>query len=405
MGENLLQSLLSGFYASVEIDTVPEIRRREFGTGTFGKKISSRHISFHSSAELNSFLREKQPFFISYSPALYERPSSTPMGNKGLIGADLVYEFDADDLKTPCKLSHDSWKCLDCSASGRGRPEACAGCGSVRIDFDEWVCTECIGETRRQTMKLLGRLEKDFGFSDGISVNFSGSKGFHTHVRAEAVRGLSKNARLELLDFITATNLDLRLLGFYAEKSVFRCPVKADARGWAGKLLEYAGTLLDSGDAERLAAEGSITVSMARKLLKEKQGIINGMGRGFMRTVPGVKAEKFWPAVLSSAISAEKLGVDRQTSIDIYKIVRVPGTIHGSTGLQAKEVPIEALEKFSALDEAVVMPESEVRVTGATAPRFYLKGKWFGPFNNESVSLPAYAAFYLLARGSAKGGA
>ncbi|HZX34388.1 MAG TPA: DNA primase catalytic subunit PriS, partial [archaeon] len=101
MGENLLQSLLSGFYASVEIDTVPEIRRREFGTGTFGKKISSRHISFRSSAELNSFLREKQPFFISYSPALYERPSSTPMGNKGLIGADLVYEFDADDLKTP----------------------------------------------------------------------------------------------------------------------------------------------------------------------------------------------------------------------------------------------------------------------------------------------------------------
>ena len=70
MSGDFLQGMLGGFYASAEIDSVPEISRSEFGTGTFGKKISSRHLSFRSGAELNSFLREARPFFISYSPAL-----------------------------------------------------------------------------------------------------------------------------------------------------------------------------------------------------------------------------------------------------------------------------------------------------------------------------------------------
>lgn len=87
--------------------------------------------------------------------------------------------------------------------------------------------------------------------------------------------------------------------------------------------------------------------------------------------------------------------------MDINKIVRVPGTIHGSTGLLAEEVAVDGLKGFAPLDECLALPSGDVSLASAVAPRFYLGGKFFGPFGGEGAVLPAFAAFYLLARGSA----
>ena len=117
--------------------------------------------------------------------------------------------------------------------------------------------------------------------------------------------------------------------------------------------------------------------------------------------------KKFWGSFLPKAIDEAKIemyvnDIDRQTSVDINKIIRVPNTIHGSTGLLAKTVEFSALGGFDPLKESVVLPETEMKLLNATSPEFFLAGKKFGPFNNGDVSLPSYAAFFLLARGAAK---
>ena len=405
--EGFLRGHFRGYYSSVRVSSVPEISSREFGVGAFGKKIASRHLSFSSESELNSFLRDKTPFYISYSNARYGFPSARPMEKKNLIAADLVYEFDADDIQTNCKLSHDSWKCTSCEAAGKGNLRECPECGSG-VKVDEWVCPECIGEALSQTRRLLALLEKDFSLSEGVSVNFSGSKGFHVHVRAKSIQGLSKQARLELLDYITATNLDLESLGFVNQKKgVFLCPKKSVARGWAKKILDGLEDALER-DAARFAVMGSgdgfnLIASAAEKILKEKHNIMNAVERGFLLSirVPGVKSDKFWRAILSSIASERSLDVDRQTSIDINKIIRVPNTIHGSTGLLAKETPLSALSSCDALSESVILPSAEAGIVNAVSPKFYVGGKWFGPFSNEETTLPLFAAAYLVARGSA----
>lgn len=399
--ESFLQGLLQQFYLHTTISSVPEISMREFGVGEFGKKISSRHLSFRNESELNSFLREKTPFFISYSNALYELPAARPMEKKRLLGADLVYEFDADEIKTDCKLLHDSWNCPSCGASGKGRVIACVECGSG-TQVDEWVCPDCINEAKTQSLKLVGLLVDDFGFSDGIAVNFSGSKGFHIHVRSEQVRGLSKSARLELLDYVTATNLDLKTIGFVLGKKGCSCPKLSGANGWQQKVLQRVLSLFDENNAAKVAVMGNLTQSAAEKLLKEKHRVIGYLEKGLLLSATGINAERFWSQFLNSIVAEERLEVDRQTSIDINKIIRVPNTIHGSTGLQAKVFALERLPSADPLAECVVMMENEVKVMNAVAPRFYLEGKWFGPFAHAEVSLPVYAAFYLLARGKAE---
>ncbi len=397
---DFLRKKFSSYYRSVFVDAVPEPERREFGFGEFGRKIIARHLSFNSSKEFNFFLREKTPFFVSYSPAFYEFPERRPMTAKKYLKSDLIYEFDADDLKTPCKEKHDSWKCMECNAEGKGLIEKCPACGSG-VKTEEWICKECLEATKKQTLKLISFLENDFDFTEGISVNFSGSKGFHLHLRNEKIQNLSSNARIELVDFLTANELDLESLGFvYSNKKMF-CPKEENAFGWSKKILSSLTKLIEEENAEKISALGNSKTSTIKRLLQKKELILKGIKNGFL--FPAVtNSKKFWNNLLTSLVEEEKLFLDRQTSVDIKKIIRVPDTIHGSTGMIAKSFEKEKLKEFKPLDESIIFSTNPLKVFVEKAPKFYLGGETFGPFKEQETELPEFAAVFLLARNSAK---
>jgi DNA primase small subunit len=399
--EDFLKKKLLEYYSSCFVSDPPSISEREFGIGVFGRKISSRHLSFSDSKNFNSFLRRELPFFVSYSAAYYKNPSvSSSMPAKKLRGADIIYEFDADDIKTDCKLEHDSWFC-SCGASGKGVVENCPECGSG-VKAEEWVCPKCLGVVKKQVFELLDFLRNDFNINQGISLNFSGSKGFHVHVRNEELYSLSAGARIELVDYLTAFGLDPKYIGFYEDSGKkFVCPVPENAMGWSKRLLDAIKELFESNDAELLAVAGNTTFREAQKLLNEKTTILNGINKGTLYQLPGRRTQKFWNSVLGFLIGRKKLDIDRQTSVDIYKIIRVPETIHGGTMLAAKKVDEQNFRDYDALKEAVVLPAQEVKVKIAKTPRFYLKGQWWGPFDHSAESLPEYVAAYLVAKGKA----
>ncbi len=381
--------------------SVPDAGKREFGVGEFGKKISRRHISFASDSELNSFLRERSPLFISYSIAYYDRPASSPMSSKGFLGADIVYEFDADDLKTECKQEHDSWSCPKCGSDGKGTVDSCPKCGS-HVKKDEWYCPRCLEETKRQAFRLINFLENDFSLGSDISVNFSGNAGYHIHLRGDAVRSLNREARIELLDYLTAKDMDFSKLGFVESGKMFLCPFEAETSGWGRKLLASLIKLLSEGDAEKIAAFGGTTNRKAKDLVDNKELVLKTIReKGILFSIAGRKNKQFWEGVLGHLVNENALDVDRQTSADINKIIRVPETLHGGTGLLAKSISLGALKDFRPLKDSVVFSDERVKVFINKSPKFYLKGNGFGPFENEEAELPLYAAIYLVARRSA----
>ncbi len=398
--EIFLKKKFRSYYKSGFIDSVPELEKREFGYGVFGKKIIARHLSFSTAKEFNSFLREDTPFFVSYSPAFYEFPDKRPMERKIYLKSDLIYEFDADDLKTDCKQKHDSWKCKECKSKGKGLVEKCPSCGS-NTETEEWVCEECLNETKKQSLKLINFLEKDFSFSEGISVNFSGAKGFHIHLRSEEIQNLSAAARIELLDYLTANDLELKKLGFVYSKNKMLCPKESEAFGWSKKVLFSLKELIEKEDAEKISALGNSRTSVIKKFLEKKELILKGMKNGFLFPKPSA-SEKFWTSLLSALVEKEKLFLDRQTSMDLAKIIRVPDSIHGSTGLQAKSFSMEEFKNFKPLEQGIIFSNNPLRVFIKSTPKFSLKGENFGPFNLEETELPEFAAVYLLARNSAK---
>ena len=396
------------FYSKHAVSEPPEIAAREFGIGAFGQKISKRHLSFANLQEFNAFLGRETPFFVSYSSALYRFPARRPMEAKELLEADLVYEFDADDLPTQCKQQHDSWQCRGCGRQGKGRQLLCDECGAA-TKVEEWFCPECLGEAKKKVFNLLDFLRNDFGFQEGISINFSGRAGYHVHVRSKAVRSLSNAARLELIDYLTANNLNM-FSHFKKEGALFKVVEGAGGVGWSKRILSAVTELLGEGNPDKIAVYGGITTSQAKRLLAEKEMILHSIGRrGVLPSFFGrasssreSQSDRFWQSFIHSVV--EKIApIDRQTSLDISKIVRVPATLHGSTGLIAARVPVERLHSFEPLRDAIAFHGKEtVKVFINKAPKFHLAEQSFGPFVEQQAELPLSAAIYLLARNSAR---
>ncbi len=401
--EQFLRSKFQQYYRAHSVPAPSKIGQREFGIGAFGKKISMRHIAFADSNELNGFLRNEVPFYISYSCAYYKFPGAQPMGAKQFLQADLVYEFDADDLQSACKQEHDSWHCGKCGASGKGAIENCTGCGAHTLK-EEWVCSKCLNETKKQSLRLIEFLSDDFDFSEGIEINYSGSKGFHIHVSNEKALQLSQNARTELIDYLSGNGIVQKNLGFDTESRMFSCPIPGKAKGWQKKILDWMIGKIEKADSEELALYGGVSNALAKKLITMRSTIISGISSGMLYQFPGAKAQAFWDSLIANAIDSLKLGIDRQTSIDAHKIIRLPETLHGGTGLMAKKIPLEGLAEFNALKECIAFPENEIKVRAiAEIPEFELNVRKFGKFNaDEEIKLPEYAAIYLLARNAAQ---
>ena len=385
------------YYSRARVTPAVNVSEREFGIGEFGKKISSRHLSFKGNDELNFFLRNEVPMYISCSAAFYDFPAARPMSAKGMRGADLIYEFDADDIKTECKLQHDTWVCKSCGNSGKGGIKACTKCGGG-TEVDEWVCQECLGEVKRHAKLLVEALKNDLGITDGLAFNFSGSKGYHIHVRSPKVADMIAAARVEIVDYLTANGIRPENLGFMSEGKKFLCPRPDSSSGWGSKILEGIKALLNEGREQELAVAGNITLKLAKELINKKDLILKEIDNGVLFQLPGKKTEAFWAGVIEYVLERRKLKLDRMTSIDISKIVRVPDTLHGSTGLLAKTLSWDAFGQHDALGDTVVFSETPENVSVVATPKFYLKGRWWGPFSNETVELPEYAAVYLVAK-------
>lgn len=397
--QEFLQQKFREYYSQHEVNSVESPQEREFGIGEFGKKISQRHLAFRTQAEFNQFLKSFAPFFVSYSLAFYQFPERKPMTAKNLLKADIVYEFDSDDIKTDCKKDHDSWQCDSCGAKGNGSIQNCTNCGSS-VKVMQWVCEECLNAVKKQVFQLLNFLEKDFGISEGIALNFSGNKGFHVHVRNQLLQKISHKARIELLDYLTSSQLNPKFLGFGVDGKKILAPKEAEAMGWAKKLLNSLIELFESNKAERLAVNANISSREAEKILLQRREVIDNMKKGLLQQFSFfsfVKNEKFWNDLMQGIIKEESLRIDRQTSVDLFKIIRVPETIHGSTGFVAKTLAVEELKNFNAFNECVVFSEKSIKIRALNVPKFELRRQKFGPYNNEVIEVPEFAAIFLLA--------
>jgi DNA primase small subunit len=402
--QDLVYEKFSEFYKnfSIEIPPPTSIGQREFAFLLFKERIMMRHRGFPSISDLRLFLSEIVPSDVYRSCAYYEDPEAD-MDKKGWLGADLVFDIDADHIPTSCNKIHDEWTCNKCGFSGKGiTPETCPTCEGQKFETKTWPCELCISSAREQTAKLIGMLEEDFGFSDKeMRVFFSGHRGYHVHVENETVKTLDAVARKEIVDYVSG--MGLAILDQEAKERPIGRTTRVFALhdfGWSKRLkLGMQDFLLKATkeDLRNVGIKGNYDA-----LLQNKEAILKGcLEEGRWDSVKGIST-KTWTKIAEHVKNLQSAKIDTVVTTDIHRLIRLEGTLHGKTGLRKVEFPVKNFQDFDPFKEAVTFKEGEVKVVVSDAPEFGLGGSVFGPYRKQTVELPTAAAVLLICKGRAE---
>src|SRR3989338_8664253 len=236
-------------------------------------------------------------------------------------------------------------------------------------------------------------LGADLGFSKSdLSINFSGSRGYHVHVGSESVAQLDREARREIADYVTGTGLLFDRL-FWKEGKKFFGPKPTDG-GFGGK---FARAFLKRLDDEEFA------LSISRKLKKpeEMEKLRSSIRAGNWDNI-GIanREEKLSEKFLQMKLTLAGR-IDANVTADTSKLIRMADSLHGGSGFAAKTV--QSLDGFEPMRDAPVFNDGELKVKLTEAvPALAIKEHAFGPFSAGAVmGLPMACAVYLLCKKAA----
>jgi DNA primase small subunit len=398
------------YYSTLNVEEIKiiSLKNREFGFVLFEESGMIRHKAFDNINKLIEFLREYSPAHAYYSSAYYEYPSVENMNEKKWIGADLIFDVDVDHISTSCKDKHDKWRCLDCGNTGMGaEPKTCSICGSKRIESKKLVCQKCLEIAKTEITKLVDDfLLNDFGFKlKDIEIVFSGHRGYHVHVFSKDVLMLDQNARREIIDYVRGRGIDVYFLfGGRSNNEIISYGPSINEPGWLGRwsrgLYDYIISMKG-----KMKEEMELPEKLSSLLIKNMDRIIESY---LTNNKPLLSPLALSLKSRNLKIFVEKIAeeysvkIDEQVTLDVKRLIRIPNTLHGKTGLKAVIVKYDLLDSFNPLIDAIVFRDGKITVKVHESPEIYMFNKEFGPYRDQVVDLPLYVAVYLIGQQSAE---
>ena len=374
--------------------------KREFGFLLFQEGLMLRHKEFRQNEELQRFIESTVPSDVYYSAAYYERVRED-MDRKGWLGADLIFDIDADHIQTACRTDHRYWICENCLSVSREKSEKCTRCGGTKFKEEGWLCENCLEAAKTETLKLIDFLTADFGFSpNDIDLCFSGQRGYHMHIENEDVRSLSQSARKEIADYVYGTGLKARIYGFRDKDTgkKYRSvgPDMHDA-GWRGRLARGLYDCLTSLAPEQLASMIETKRTPLKAIATQRDALLQNLKNGTWTQMRG--GDKLnWEKLVEYAVQKQRASIDTVVTTDKHRLIRLPTTLHGKTGLSATRIMANRLEEFDPLKDTVAFRGGALTIHVNESAQFRIGETIYGPYEQEKVELPLAAAVFLLCK-------
>jgi DNA primase small subunit len=372
------------YYKNNELDPPDRFTHREFGFLLFGKKqVMKRHLAFNNVRSFREFIQNNVPAHIYYSSAFYRMPSAPTTAEKGWLGAELIFDFDADHLENAQNMSYEE-----------------------QLDRAKQECIKLIDDF------LVG----DFGFDPkNISIYFSGGRGYHCHVMDPRVFSLASKERREIIDYLLANGLDKKGIfsttwvpvgkkkGYY----IVNIPDK-NSPGWRGRISRAVFEMIEQikSKSEDEAVDYIINFGVdeekARKVFQVlTPERLKRIEQGYLDQSKELRDFFLNQAVLKSRISAGICRADEPVTTDTKRLIRLPGSLHGKTGLKVLKADLENFKEFNPLKDAIAFSGESVRIDVLKPFRIKLGGENFNLSLGE-MEIPEYLAIFAIARDLAK---
>jgi len=377
------------YYRRVKVEIPTDLGMREWGFVLFdhyypSKLVMRRHKAFAAEKELANYLLENAPAHAYFSTAIYKYPTAK-MADKGWLGADLIFDLDADHVIGEAEFQSYSYEAI----------------------------LKCVKE---ETLKLIDFLLNDFGFPENmIELVFSGSRGYHIHIETEEVRGFGSRERREIVDYVMATGLDINsfLVADSKDKSgkkSGREDLRLIPEGWGKRVLKGLIAFLheiEAMDEKQAIKEVKSVGAMERKKAKEILRIANDetvMSRIEKGQIPHF-SDSIWQGLSKSSeakYSAYADKPDAPVTADIKRLIRLPTSLHGKSSLQVKPLSIETFDDFDPLVDAVAFGNSLIEISVTRNSSITMKGESYEVEEGEVASVPEHVALYFMCRGVAE---
>ena len=338
---------------------------REFGYQQFNSGMT-RHLEIKNDKELRLMLMNNVPSDVYCSNAYYSFPN-LPMAEKDWKEADLIFDIDSKDLNLDCRKDHTCTKCQSCENVFQTQ-SSCPNCQSKKLEHKSLTCKNCIQEAKEEIKKLSHILVADLGIEQkNIQVFFSGNEGFHVYAFNTQYQKSGSRERSELVDYLMFRGTIPETFGFKKfkpDKSYF---LDFDESGWRGRFAKHLFG----------------TKSKRSKIIT--QVLSNG--------------HSTFQNKLENARNQIGVKLDPNVTMDIHRIFRLPGSLNSKSGL-TKQI-CDNIDEFNPFSDACFIDDKQIEVTANCPLSFELKNKKYGPFKNEHVEIPKYAAIYMICKGLA----
>ena len=385
-----LLKMFRRYYKENEMPMPSRFGRREFGFMYFDRDFMQRHMSFSNPTEMRKFMIAQVPKHSYYSTAYYRRPNAPTMEEKGWMGADLIFDLDADHLEGAEDMSY----------------------------------SQMMDQIKKEMINLLDSfLYNDLGFDEkDVGIYFSGGRGYHAHIELNDVTGLGSHERREIVDFVTSNGLDIDRV-FRQENvvrsvvnvkgqernniSTFRTIPPEDSGGWwlrmRNGLKDVVNDVCDQDTKDLKRTYPSIK-SMSPKtiesyrddLIKSRDVIFVNNRMATLKKGTQDMLIKIMKEDVAYRLSGE---VDEPVTADIKRLIRLPGSLHGKTGLKVMPITRDELNGFDPLMDA--LPESytsdPITVNVKRKTDIKINGERFD-LDIGVTEVPEYAAVFLVGR-------
>ena len=382
-----LRGRFGDHYRQASVTPPPAANEREWGfiPWTEGPgETMVRHRSLLDLGEIEDFLGRRKPRHVYFSAGRYDEPSASTMSDKGWRSSDLVFDLDADHLP------------------------------SVVLGEDSYA--EMLAKCKDALLRLLDFLEGDFGFED-LTVVFSGGRGYHVHVRDERIRHLERDARREIVDYVRGIGLEFDELvdeesvaGTAGRSSPAQKRTLSTEGGWSARahrhMLAVVDDLLAMEEADaldRLQEYDGIGEGKATAALNAARSNYEQLEAGNIDVHPAFY--QLAKILLHEVVAADNAPIDEPVTTDTNRLIRLPGSLHGGSGLEVQRIDRGDIDAFDPLVDPV--PETfrghDITVEVTDGGLVELDGDSF-TLEAGNQTVPEHVGVFLMARGRAEKG-
>ena len=428
-----LRGLVKDYYATANL-SLDNIPRREIAFLTWDNRML-RHQGHNSEESILNFAVRQSPKAIYASLSQYLDPShraSKETDRKNIDCQECGEAYKSDNPAAPCPQCGTENEKADINSKDRRAMTL-----AFDIDYGDIPGSqgkspkENLGAAARSTSNLIDLLTTDLGFHKGdLHITFSGKKGFHVRINTDghplfdSKAQVDEGVRKTLLNYVSG--YDFKQTDFIFVRAHSQAAntwhLKGYESGWGKRFNESVQYILAAADNKEtfekvlnLYAPWHETKDPKAKKGTDRRGtkkslpspkVIEGFRQacvenrtsvlqgGNLRTMKDSEVKRLLAFSLARTRLRYAAFVDKVVTADKARVLRIPGSIHGASGMVCCKVPgPEYLEDMgwvlSLQGEILGTEEVDVSITKVA-------NTYYGVFEPGEHKVPKHIAIAML---------